>query len=198
MQFQSYLLSMAIEEAFKTYEKIFGGKIEAMLTHEGTPAFMQSPGMAKENSPRSLSIGSAVLMASDAPPGRYSKPQGFSGQHRFERTSRTPKRIFQRAIRRPAVHDALGETFWAYRFGMLTDRFAFPGWSTWKRAGVQDRLDWTAGQSPLKLAIQKNFGRNYSCQRRQHPTGVSKKALWAGARSAPLIVASSLVLDGVR
>ena len=44
MQFNSYLLFNGdCEEAFKTYEKIFGGKIEAMLTHEGTPASCQVP-----------------------------------------------------------------------------------------------------------------------------------------------------------
>lgn len=42
MQLNAYLtFNGQCEAAFKFYEKVLGGKIEAMLTHEGTPMAAQ-------------------------------------------------------------------------------------------------------------------------------------------------------------
>ncbi len=138
MQFNSYLLFNGdCEEAFKTYEKIFGGKIEAMLTHEGTPASCQvPPEWQKKILHARITIGSAVLMASDAPPGRYSKPQGFSVNIGLT-DIKDAERIFSALSEGAAVTMPLGETFWAHRFGMLTDRFGIPWMVNVERAGVQ-------------------------------------------------------------
>jgi PhnB protein len=138
MQLNSYLLFDGnCEEAFKTYEKIFGGKIEAMLTHEGTPASCQvSPEWQKKILHARITIGSAVLMASDAPPGRQSKPQGFSVNIALT-DIKEAERIFGALSEGAAVTMALGETFWAHRFGMLTDRFGIPWMVNVERAGVQ-------------------------------------------------------------
>jgi PhnB protein len=44
MQLNPYLLfNGQCEAAFKFYEKVLGGKIEAMLPHEGTPAAEHVP-----------------------------------------------------------------------------------------------------------------------------------------------------------
>jgi PhnB protein len=138
MQFNSYLLFNGdCEEAFKTYEKIFGGKIEALLTHEGTPASLQVPAeWQKKILHARITIGNAVLMASDAPPGRYSKPQGFSVNIGLT-DIKEAERVFSALSEGAAVTMALGETFWAYRFGMLTDRFGIPWMVNVERAGVQ-------------------------------------------------------------
>ena len=138
MRFNSYLLFDGdCEEAFKTYAKIFGAKIEMMLNHEGTPASCQvPPEWQKKILHARISIGDAVLMASDAPPGRYSKPQGFSvniGLHDVKEA----ERIFSALSESATVTMALGETFWAHRFGMLTDRFGIPWMVNVERAGVQ-------------------------------------------------------------
>ena len=124
MQFNSYLLFDGnCEEAFKTYEKIFGGKIEMMLNHEGTPASVQvPPEWQKKILHARITIGNSVLMASDAPPGRYSKPQGFSVNIGLTDVKEA-ERIFSALSEGASVTMALGETFWAHRFGMLTDRF---------------------------------------------------------------------------
>src|SRR5882757_8118860 len=162
MQFNSYLLFNGdCEEAFKTYEKIFGGKIEAMLTHEGTPASCQVPAeWQKKILHARMTIGNAVLMASDAPPGRYSKPQGFSVNIGLT-DIKDAERIFSALSEGAAVTMPLGETFWAYRFGMLTDRFSI-----------------------ARLAFKKTR-RNSSCQRKQHPQASQRKHSGQGARSAP-------------
>jgi len=138
MQFNSYLLFNGdCEEAFKTYEKIFGGKIEALLTHEGTPASCEvPPEWQKKILHARITIGNAVLMASDAPPGRYSKPQGFSVNIGLT-DIKEAERIFSALSEGAAVTMALGETFWAHRFGMLTDRFGIPWMVNVERAGVQ-------------------------------------------------------------
>ena len=67
------------EAAFKFYEKCLGGKIEAMLTHEGTPMADQVPAeWRKKILHARLTVGDEVLMGSDAPPERYKQPQGIS------------------------------------------------------------------------------------------------------------------------
>jgi len=138
MQFNSYLLFNGdCEEAFKAYEKIFGGKIEMMLNHEGTPASVQvPPEWLKKVLHARITIGNSVLMASDAPPGRYSKPQGFSVNIGLT-DIKEAERIFGALSEGAAVTMALGETFWAHRFGMLTDRFGIPWMVNVQRAGVQ-------------------------------------------------------------
>jgi len=80
MQLNPYLtFNGQCEAAFKFYEKCLGGKIEAMLTHEGTPAEQGvPPEWRKKILHVRLTVGDQVLMASDAPPDRYEKPQGFS------------------------------------------------------------------------------------------------------------------------
>src|SRR5713226_8707242 len=66
------------EAAFKYYAKELGGEIEAMLSHEGTPASEQVPAeWQKKILHAKMTIDGAVLMAFDAPPGRFNKPQGF-------------------------------------------------------------------------------------------------------------------------
>ncbi len=65
--------------AFKFYERCLGGKIEAMMTHEGSPAadHVSSEWRAKILHAR-MRVGDQVLMASDASSGHFHKPQGFS------------------------------------------------------------------------------------------------------------------------
>ncbi len=79
MQMNPYLyFDGNCEAAFKFYEKVLGAKIDALMTHEGTPAAEQVPAewRAKILHAR-LTIGDQVLMASDAPPGHYQKQGGF-------------------------------------------------------------------------------------------------------------------------
>ena len=138
MQINSYLLfDGTCEEAFKFYEKLLGGKIEALLTHEGTPAACQvPPEWQKKILHARMTIGNAVLMASDAPPGRYSKPHGFSVNIGVNSVNEA-ERIFRALAEHGTVHMPLGETFWAERFGMLTDRFGIPWMLNCERAGAQ-------------------------------------------------------------
>jgi PhnB protein len=114
------------EEAFTLYAKVLGGKIEDMMSHEGTPVAEQvPPGWRKKILHAKLNLGGALLMASDCPPDRFVKPQGFS----VNVTAKTPaeaERIYRALSEGGQVTMPLAETFWALKFGMFTDRFGTP------------------------------------------------------------------------
>jgi PhnB protein len=114
------------EEAFKTYEKILGGKIVAMMPHEGTPAEGHvPPDWRKKIIHARLVTDGTILMGSDAPPDRYQPMQGFSVTLNIKDPAEA-ERIFNAFAAGGTVRMPLGETFWAAKFGMLTDRFGTP------------------------------------------------------------------------
>ena len=81
MQLNAYLyFNGQCEEAFKFYEQLLGGKIEAMFPHAGTPAEQYVPPEWRDKIMHALlSVGGSVLMGSDAPPGHYHEAsKGFS------------------------------------------------------------------------------------------------------------------------
>jgi PhnB protein len=127
MQLSPYLyFNGTCEEAFKFYEKCLGGKIEAMMNHIGTPAESQVPPEWRNKILQArLSVGGTVLMAGDAPPGRFSPQQGFS----VSLTMKDPvegERIFKALSEGGKVGMPFQKTFWSAGFGMATDRFGIP------------------------------------------------------------------------
>jgi PhnB protein len=127
MQANAYLnFNGQCEEAFKFYAKCLGGKIENMMPHEGTPAAQHVPAnWGKKIMHARLNLGDAVLMASDAPPGRYKKPEGFSVALQVKSPAEA-ERIFHALSEKGTVQMPIQETFWAARFGMLVDQFGIP------------------------------------------------------------------------
>ena len=127
MQLNSYLLfGGQCEAAFKFYEKCLGGKIEMMMPHEGSPAEAQTPPEWKKKIMHArMSIGDAVLMGSDAPPGHFEKPQGFSVNIGLKDAVQG-ERIFNALSENGTVKMPFQQTFWALRFGMLVDQFGTP------------------------------------------------------------------------
>jgi PhnB protein len=112
-------------EAMHFYERTFGGKLAALIR------FSEAPG-AEKLSPAAgnrimhanlvLQDGSS-LMAGDAP-----MSQPFEGMKGCMLTMSYPKvddatRIFNALAAGGTVTMPLQETFWAERFGMLTDRY---------------------------------------------------------------------------
>jgi PhnB protein len=72
-----------------------------------------------------LVFGDNVLMASDAPPGRQEKMQGFS----VSLVTKDPaeaERVFNALSDRGTVIMPLAETFWAFKFGMFRHHFGTP------------------------------------------------------------------------
>ena len=114
------------EAAFKFYERCLGGKIETMMTHAGTPAEAHVPAEWHDKIMHArLAVGDEVLMGSDAPPGHYEAPQGFSVSLQIKGVAEA-ERIFHALAADGTVRMPLQQTFWAARFGMLVDRFGIP------------------------------------------------------------------------
>ena len=127
MQLNPYLLFNGnCEAAFKFYEKVLSGKIEGMLTHAGTPAEEHVPAEWRDKILHArMTIGDAVLMASDAPPGRYDKPKGFSVSITLKKPA-DAERIFNALAENGSVQMPFQQTFWSPGFGMCVDRFDIP------------------------------------------------------------------------
>jgi PhnB protein len=128
MQLNPYLyFNGDCEAAFKFYERCLGGKIEAMMQHDGTPAAEQVPAeWRKKILHARLSLGNGeVLMASDAPPQHYAKPNGFSVSLQIKDPQQAD-RVFHALAENGTVRMPIQQTFWAERFGMLVDQFGIP------------------------------------------------------------------------
>jgi PhnB protein len=127
MQLNPYLVfNGRCEAAFKFYEQVLGGKIEAMIAHEGTPAAEHVPADWRSKIMHArLVVDGMLLMGSDAPPDRYEEPKGFSVTLGIKEPVEA-ERIFKALADSGTVRMPLQQTFWAARFGMLTDRFGIP------------------------------------------------------------------------
>jgi len=138
MQIDPYLLFNGnCEEAFKFYEKCFGGKIEGMMTHGASPMAAQVPQEWHNKIIHArLVVDGQVLMGSDAPPQHFQQPQGFSVSIGVKQVAEA-ERIFQALAENGKVKMPIQQTFWAVRFGMLVDRFGIPWMVSCEQAATQ-------------------------------------------------------------
>ena len=112
--------------AFEFYAKCLGGKIEMMLSHAESPVAEQTPAAWRDKIMHArMVVGDQMLMGSDSPPEHHEKAQGFAVSIIVDDVKEA-ERIFQALSDQGTVRMALQETFWAARFGMLTDRFGTP------------------------------------------------------------------------
>lgn len=110
------------EEAMNLYAKILGGKLEVMKVGE-TPVADQMPAeRADKVMHAQLTLEHWVLMGADAPPEYYRQPQGMSVTIVLDDKAEA-ERIFNALAEGGSVEMPLQQTFWAERFGSLTDRF---------------------------------------------------------------------------
>jgi len=127
MQFNPYItFNGNCREAFEFYAKTFGGKIQAMMSFRDSPVAEHAPPGAEDQIMHAcLIVGDQVLMASDNCGQPYDKPQGLHVAVEVD-TPEEAERIFQALSENGNIVMPLGETFWAKRFGMLSDRFGTP------------------------------------------------------------------------
>jgi PhnB protein len=127
MQINLYLrFNGNCEEAFNFYAQHCGGRIETMQRFEGSPAQDQVPaGQRKQVVHARLKLADQVIMGSDAPPGRYQVPDGFSVSLSVGSVT-DAERIFKVFSEKGTIQMPMSETFFARRFGMVTDRFGTP------------------------------------------------------------------------
>ena len=97
------------------------------MPHRGTPVEQHvSPDWQDKVLHARLTAGDAVLMGSDAPPGRYEEAKGFSVSLQLKDAA-DAERIFRALAEKGTVRMPLDKTFWAQRFGIAS---ASRGWST--------------------------------------------------------------------
>jgi PhnB protein len=114
-------------EAMTHYANTLHGEIGDVFRNADAPdAENRMPGADDLVLNMTLKLGAATVMASDAPDGMYSKPQGFAvsiapqSRAEFDRIFGALAKDAQSVMMPP------GETFWAERFAMFTDRFGTP------------------------------------------------------------------------
>lgn len=113
-------------EAIELYADVLGGEIIMMQTHGESPIADETPPEQHDKILHArLEAGDVLLMASDAPPGYYSKPQGLFVSLNPD-TVEDAERIYAALSKGGHVFMKLEETFWAERFAMFADRFGTP------------------------------------------------------------------------
>ena len=73
-----------------------------------------------------IRLGDATVMASDAPDNMYSKPQGFSVSVAPSSVAEFDRIFAALSEDAQSISMPPGETFWAERFAMFTDRYGTP------------------------------------------------------------------------
>lgn len=126
MQLSPYLnFNGNCAEAFRFYEQVLGGKIEAMMTHGESPMTSETPGWEDRILHARLVVGNQVLMGSDIPPEYYQLSGNMYVSMQLGDAAEAG-RIFDALAENGNVSMPLDKTFFAERFGMLVDRFGTP------------------------------------------------------------------------
>ena len=114
-------------EAMTFYAETLGGEITGVFKNGDAPdPESRMPGGDDLVMNMNMRLGSANIMASDAPGEWYAKPQGFSisiapqSVEDFDRIHGALAKDAQTVSMEPA------ETFWAERFAMFTDKYGTP------------------------------------------------------------------------
>jgi len=124
MQINPYLLfNGRCEAAMRFYEKCLGGKITMIMSYGDSPAASHTPAeISKQIIHATLTVGDFQLQASDCPPDKYQKPQGFSVTIQESDLSKA-KSTFDALAEGGKITMPFDKTFWAKGFGMLDDKF---------------------------------------------------------------------------
>jgi PhnB protein len=127
MQINPYVMfNGQCEAAFKFYEKLLGAKTKFKMSFAESPAAETVPPEQRNLIIHAaLEIGDQLLLASDAPPDHYQKPQGVYVSLHIKEASEG-ERIFKALAEGGTVQMAFEPTFWAAGFGMCVDRFGIP------------------------------------------------------------------------
>ena len=114
------------EAAFNYYARVLGGKIEMLLRNEEGPADMpSSPERKKKIMHARMTVDGQALMASDAPPEHFHKPQGFSVSLTVVDPAEA-ERKFNALADGGTVTMPFSKTFFSKGFGMCIDQFGIP------------------------------------------------------------------------
>ena len=113
-------------EAFDFYARTFGGKIVFSMTYGESPAAGQTCAQSRDKIIHArVDFGGQYLLGCDTSGEDYHTPQGFNVMAAVEQPAEA-ERIFATLADGGKVTMPVQETFWAQRFGMVTDRFGTP------------------------------------------------------------------------
>ncbi|HEX9201017.1 MAG TPA: VOC family protein [Acidobacteriaceae bacterium] len=112
------------EEALRFYEQHLGGKITSMMKWSQMPDAEKHtpPGYADAILHARLELGDTVVMASDVPKDRF-QPMRSVYLSLSVGSSEEAERIYKLLTDGGEVYMAMGETFFAHRFGQFRDKF---------------------------------------------------------------------------
>src|SRR5260370_3694791 len=111
------------EQAFRFYEQHLGGKIIMMMTHGQAPNPSNVPSNWKNAILHArLNIGETVLMGADIPPDRF-QPMRSAYLSLTVGSTAEAERIYALLSDGGEIFMPMQETFFAFRFAMLRDKF---------------------------------------------------------------------------
>ena len=111
------------EQAFRFYEQHLGGKITMMLTHAQQPNANDVPADWRNAILHArISIGETELQGADVPPERF-QPMRSAYLSLLLDSSQEAERVYALLSENGEIFMPLAETFFAFRFAMLRDRF---------------------------------------------------------------------------
>jgi PhnB protein len=127
MKIHAYLMfDGQCEDAFRFYAECLDGKLERLMRYAEAPdnACGELPAEYQQRIMHAcLMVGDQLLMASDtAPPYVYEGIKGCSISLSVDSIAEA-ERLFAALAKQGQVQMPMQATFWATRFGMLTDRF---------------------------------------------------------------------------
>jgi PhnB protein len=112
------------EQAFRFYERHLGGKITTMMTHGEMPSPSDlPPDWKKAILYARMTIGETELMGNDVPPDRYQPMRSVYLSLTVDSTEEA-ERIYALLSDGGQIFMPMQETFFAFRFSMLRDKFS--------------------------------------------------------------------------
>ncbi|MFN0124156.1 MAG: VOC family protein [Blastocatellia bacterium] len=112
--------------AYQYYEQHLGAKTLFSLTYAASPMAGQFPAEYGDKLMHAtLEIGETMILGADTPPEHYKQPDGFCLTLGMDDPAEA-ERVFSALAAGGNVTMPLQQTFWAQRFGMVTDQFGIP------------------------------------------------------------------------
>jgi PhnB protein len=111
------------KQAFQFYEKHLGGKILMMMTHGEQPGPANVPAEWKDAILHArMTVGDTDIMASDVPPDRF-QPMRSAYLSLTLDSIEEAERTYKLLSDGGEIFMPMEETFYAFRFAMLRDKF---------------------------------------------------------------------------
>ena len=113
-------------EAMTFYAETLGGEITGVFKNGDAPPDSRMPGGDDIVMNMAMRVGSVLFMASDTPGDYYQSPQGFSVALHVTSAQEADRIYGILSNGALSVMMPLGETFWADKYAMLTDKYGTP------------------------------------------------------------------------